>query len=59
MISRSLTEPANAWRISRAARSIGTAFLLIPTFKIGTISSTRSGVRLHALVGRHHAGGTR
>jgi hypothetical protein len=50
---------ANAWRISRAADSIGRPLEQILARKIAAISSLRSGVGLHALVGRHHAEWTR
>jgi hypothetical protein len=50
--------PPNAWRISRAASIDRDRLHAMIAQKIGTISSLRSGVRLHALVGRHHPGGS-
>jgi hypothetical protein len=47
----------NAVRISRAATIDRDRLHAMIAQNIGTIASLRSGVGLHALVGRHHAGG--
>jgi hypothetical protein len=49
----------NAWRISRAAPVDRNCGFADTAAKIAPILGPRSGVGLHALVGRHHAGGPR
>ena len=50
--------PPNAWRISRAAMIDRNGVCAQSTFQNRADLGRRNGVRLHALVGRHHAGGT-
>ena len=49
--------PPNAWRISRAAMIDRNGVCAQSTFQNRTDLGRRNGVRLHALVGRHHPGG--